>query len=605
MPESSTQQREEDAYAVLKVALNNRADLDVLSRAIQTYCQFRTTIVLGSGASCGFGLPSMSALARKVAAMPELQQDDNLKALANSLSLPGANLEGELNKARLSTELMEKIRRVVWECVSKGQQDFLTQQYFAHSDRFFLARLFKSFLQSSIPNLKVVTTNYDLLAELAADACRADCITGFDGELVSSDFRRDDFTAVRHTKRKTVSVLKVHGSLNWFENVEERRKFAVKSMGLPPAELLTELNRAASASSSFPDPNSSSSGSEAPAVVRPLIIPPSFRKYEEAFGEPYRSLIGFADEAFRSSNTVLCIGYGFNDNHIQEDLRASILDGSTTLIAASMELTLNCLKLIYSRYRRPGRYLLLERLPLHVIFNYYGDGDNGRENLINGSHLPSKDYWSLDEELKAKLKAFMQQKSVSLKTGSDAAATATTVLNEDLLHDFFISTNSSPFSSDWKKQLRRGIVKSEDELLKRILHNAGASAQAMDVFGQRLNDGFELLFKGFLKDLAYEMGYGTDTASNGFDASANVPAAQQSSKTAKADAAFSAQMPEEALSALASSSVPGSAQSNLNNGAASLIRDKFTFIHSSDPALNGRIISGAFWSLEGLSTFFN
>ncbi|MBO8415180.1 MAG: SIR2 family protein [Proteobacteria bacterium] len=580
MSESNSQQQDE-AFAKFLDALRSSEELEALSRAVQICCQFRTTIVLGSGASCGFGLPSMGTLAREVAAMPELMQDERLQALAYKLSCPGANLEEELNRAQLSKELMEKIRRVVWECVSDGQKDFLTKNYFSRPDCFALARLFKPFLQNSIPNLNVVTTNYDQLAELAADGCGADCITGFKGEFVSTTFRRDAFASVKQTRRKTVSVFKVHGSLNWFENVKEHSIFAVKSMGLPPAEMLSELNRTAKTAQSRAEetggqPAVSSgtiSSAEEQDLVRPLIIPPSFRKYEEAFSEPYRSLIGFADDAFRSSDTVLCLGYGFNDNHIQEDLRASILDGKTLLIAASMELTPNCLNLIYNPYKRPERYLLLERLPLHVIFNYYRDGSNG--GVFRGRHLPSKGFWSLDEEFKTKLNGFIMQKGSTFMHGSIGQKIQVT---KEILSEFLTSNSPSHCPDDWKDVLRQSLVSSEEELLKRILRNASVSEQDTADFNQQIKDGFEVLFNDFFADLAFESRAAANKYSRGV-------AALDSLRSQDSDRA------EKNAGAC-------------GNDNYSLRRDQFTFIHSSDPSLDGRIVYGRFWGIEALSKFF-
>ena len=51
-----------------------------------------------------------------------------------------------------------------------------------------------------------------------------------------------------------------------------------------------------------------------------LIILPGDRKYSEAFHEPYRELIQKADNSLRSGRSFLMIGYGFNDDHLQEIL---------------------------------------------------------------------------------------------------------------------------------------------------------------------------------------------------------------------------------------------------------------------------------------------
>ena len=622
MSESSRHPRAEELISKLETLLNTDTR-DALAKAVQVGCQHRTTIVLGSGASCGFGLPSMSALAKAVADMPEKEQDQKLTLLADNLSRVGANLEEEINKADLSPENMEKIRREVWECVISGQQKFIARHFFAAEPYgFSLARIFRAFLYSSNPSLNVVTTNYDQLAELAADACGADCITGFKGELVSSTFRRDAFSASLRTRQRTVRVLKVHGSLNWFEIVDDRDHsiFAVKNMWQHPAEMLAELKRKAVedrlkaqkySGQAAVSAASTSADDKGRVVVRPLIIPPSFRKYEEAFYEPYRSLIGFADDAFRSSDTVLCLGYGFNDSHIQEDLKASVLDGRTQLIAASMDLTPNCLKLIEQPYRRPERYLLLERLPLHVIFNYYGDKTDDHENSLNCSHLPTeKGYWSLDEQFLTKLMPFMLDKpgEVHAKVQTAADYDREIALNEERLKAFFTASSSANLYDNWKSRLRSRLIDSEEELFRRLIHKDPSDDQEkLQRFKQGLDNNFENLCDIFLIELVLDViALDEDLSKQAFAAPAVVE--QQITKEAGRNEAF--KPVPSATAASAPVSMHGSAQPELKGRLSArdrriLLRDEFTFIHSSDPALDGRIVYGRFWDVDGLAKFFS
>lgn len=118
MPENSRTQAKKQSitralqaasFNVLLQAIRKTEALEKLSLEIQFPCQRRTTIVLGSGASCTFGLPSMSDLAKAVARMPELQKRKNTMRFAHKQLQPGVNLEKEINDARLPPDIMEKI----------------------------------------------------------------------------------------------------------------------------------------------------------------------------------------------------------------------------------------------------------------------------------------------------------------------------------------------------------------------------------------------------------------------------------------------------------------------------------------------------------------
>lgn len=57
-----------------------------------------------------------------------------------------------------------------------------------------------------------------------------------------------------------------------------------------------------------------------PTGYTPLIVPPGKEKYSTTHEEPYRTIIEEADKEFKRAGSFLCIGYGFNDSHIQPKL---------------------------------------------------------------------------------------------------------------------------------------------------------------------------------------------------------------------------------------------------------------------------------------------
>ena len=70
-----------------------------------------------------------------------------------------------------------------------------------------------------------------------------------------------------------------------------------------------------------------------------LIILPGDRKYSEVFHEPYRELIQKADNSLRSGRSFLMIGYGFNDEHIQEILVKRLVEDEKPGIIITKELS--------------------------------------------------------------------------------------------------------------------------------------------------------------------------------------------------------------------------------------------------------------------------
>ena len=71
-----------------------------------------------------------------------------------------------------------------------------------------------------------------------------------------------------------------------------------------------------------------------PDAFHPLIIPPGKEKYSATHDEPYRTVIAEADSAFVQAGAYLCIGYGFNDEHIQPKLLTQISKGKPIVVLA-------------------------------------------------------------------------------------------------------------------------------------------------------------------------------------------------------------------------------------------------------------------------------
>lgn len=85
---------------------------------------------------------------------------------------------------------------------------------------------------------------------------------------------------------RALELWKVHGSLDWFQNQDG----VVVSLPLHDRH---------------------------PRGFEPVMVSPGIRKYELRHDEPFRSVLTAADAALQRARACLCIGYGFNDRHIQ------------------------------------------------------------------------------------------------------------------------------------------------------------------------------------------------------------------------------------------------------------------------------------------------
>lgn len=270
-------------------------------------------VVLGSGASVKYGLPTMGQLKDAIVAAvdPMMKTDpakaawEEFKGILNEKDNEGytTDLETAMQRAKLNDHpaLFNAVIDATWNAIAAKDQQVLCQ-YFMTGDELPLARLYRFLLKSQHRRVTVVTPNYDRLAEYAADMAGLHYRTGFGGGIIR-DMRDLDrplryYRADLKSEERTVDIWKVHGSIDWFRI--ERTK-GEKILNLP-------LGLSDKAPPSMPP------------FSRPVIVPPGRGKYEETHKEPYRSCMREADRALNTAGAFLCVGYGFNDSHLQECL---------------------------------------------------------------------------------------------------------------------------------------------------------------------------------------------------------------------------------------------------------------------------------------------
>lgn len=317
---------------------------------LQTFLEDSPLIILGSGSSMSYGLPSMNELAEELMKSRAVTADPNYVSFCEAVGHLG--LEAGIDSVPLLPETLKEIRKIVWTAVN--EKDFLYFDQHPVDPPKALVDLIRKVLAPTPNKASIVTTNYDRMAEYAADIVGATTVTGFEGSLIK---KRELPSSILKRKRtrvreRVIDIWKVHGSLDWFKSPD----------GLEVAFPFTRT---------------------IPHGFQPLIIPPGRGKYSTSHDEPYRTIIAEADNAFLQAGGYLCIGYGFNDEHIQPKLLTQISMGKPIVILAKA-MTPACKKHIIQA--GISKYLIFEFAD-HSHTKVYG---SGWEEIYEGQ------YWLLD-----------------------------------------------------------------------------------------------------------------------------------------------------------------------------------------------------------------
>lgn len=173
------------------------------------------------------------------------------------------------------------------------------------------------------PGVKVFSLNYDPLIERAATLAQVRLVDGYLGSepsffdaavfeerigRIRGSYKRKQFEETA----KPIHLLKLHGSLGWFEcpTLGVRRG----AFDAPP-----------------------------PSGTKRLMIPPQRRKAAETMYRPYSALWS----AFRGAlgqdsvpiNRLVCLGYGFEDEHVNALIEAALARTDFTVLIFSKELS--------------------------------------------------------------------------------------------------------------------------------------------------------------------------------------------------------------------------------------------------------------------------
>ncbi len=266
---------------------------DELLKKIQDVVNANPVIVIGSGASIGYGIASMSKLSDVLSdyfygkTYTDSKCNDAVSSFLDNVVTKKMGLEDALLDIQMPISVENEIRDCVWNEIQ--QDDIKVYDRVVDGEKLDLSYLLDYMIYDRSDQIvNIVTTNYDRIAEYAVSQTKAYLNTCFSNKPIGTY----DITLQQCKSHPcyvgSVNVLKVHGSLDWFEK---------------DGNLFSFMNVR-----------------NAPKNYYPCIITPGTNKYEKTSQPPYRDLMQKMDDVFKSTSGFLCIGYGFNDKHIHPNL---------------------------------------------------------------------------------------------------------------------------------------------------------------------------------------------------------------------------------------------------------------------------------------------
>jgi hypothetical protein len=280
---------------------------ETILQLAQNCLQRTPVIVLGSGHSAAYGISGMGPLKEHLLATVTPGESTAAQEAWGRLTteLQELDLEAALQQVPIPRPLLEAILAATRELIVKEDQALLGKVVSGQL-KLALTTLYRHLFNSTNRVVTVVTTNYDRLAEYAADVAKYCWQTGFVGQYIR--FFGTSGSSSSRSRGRLVEVWKVHGSLDWF----------VDNQGVVSA-LPDDLVR--------------------PEQMTPLLVTPGTAKYETTHQEPFRTIIQCADAALASAEAYLCIGYGFNDSHIQPKLVERVRHQSIPVVILARTMT--------------------------------------------------------------------------------------------------------------------------------------------------------------------------------------------------------------------------------------------------------------------------
>ena len=307
---------------------------DLAREFAQQVLSVAPVIILGSGASAAHQVPGMAPLADHLISLtPPADWDATEQTEWGHL----VTLLGDKKDLETALQAIRPSPRQTLFVASETRRFLLPYDeavlatVLSNSRALPLSRLYKHLFDSTHKDIFVVTPNYDRIAEYAADAANFSTFTGFSHGYMQQRARSPKTrVCVAGQPIRTVCVWKVHGSLDWFKT---------------PAYQAISLR----------------SGAVPPVDFEPLMVTPGLDKYRLTRIEPFRTISDSADSALQEARAFFCVGYGFNDQHVQEKMVERCDRDSVPMLLITKNLTDTTRDFLASG--RCRRYLAIEEGP--------------------------------------------------------------------------------------------------------------------------------------------------------------------------------------------------------------------------------------------------
>ena len=285
-------------------------ELTDLKRRIQDHFRDRLVTVVGSGLSASEGLPTMGQLESHLRAeVPKHLPTGSFGEweLVEAELAIGNGLEGALHRVAISEGLGAAIVSLTGSYVLHSEREVIRSAVAGERILRF-ARLLPYLNPQPNDPVPVITVNYDRLIEIGAEISGWGVDTMFVGArlgMLDADLSALSFVqkitrrpkgGYRLMYRNRIAIYKPHGSLDWFRS-DQGPLYC-------PIDLQGER----------------------------LIVTPGVSKYRQGYERPFDVHRERANEQIDGCRHLFCVGYGFNDDHLQVHLRDKMRAGTPTLI---------------------------------------------------------------------------------------------------------------------------------------------------------------------------------------------------------------------------------------------------------------------------------
>lgn len=342
-------------------------DLETLKKKLQNHLTDGLVIIVGSGASCGCGLPSMGAVsAHLISEMPRRITGRDLaewETIADRLRR-GETLEAVLQKLEVTPVVGDVLVSLTAAFIAEAQRNALAR-VLSGNQKLPFARLLPQ-LAKTMKRIPVVTSNYDCLLEYSAEMAGLGVDTHFAGQYFAAydaALSRDALCRTVHTYarknikkdyRPHIALYKPHGSLDWYQYDDRPIRSMVEIQDVPR-----------------------------------LMITPGKDKYRKGYERPFDALRSAANEEIDRASRFLIVGYGFNDQQLEVHLRTKLRSGCPCVVLAK-ELT-------------PNATGILREAPQAVVLSEGANGTTLLRTDGGGSVLNNSCMWDLTGFMKEAL----------------------------------------------------------------------------------------------------------------------------------------------------------------------------------------------------------